>query len=187
MSSILKIKDENGKIIEILALKGNKGDKGDTGDDGVSIQSIEKTADSLNADVYTITLTNGETSTFRVNHGIGILNIFKTGTGGLVDTYTITLTNLEQYTFSVTNGKNGVDGVGIQGFDYQETIEEDGVTYDVYWMYDTNGEYTEVRIPHGPQGDKGDKGDSYVLTETDKTEIANAVLEALPTWNGGAY
>lgn len=45
----------------------------------------------------------------------------------------------------------------------------------------------------GEKGDKGDKGEDgkdgqdYVLTSADKTEIANAVLEALPTWNGGAY
>lgn len=48
----------------------------------------------------------------------------------------------------------------------------------------------------GEKGDKGDKGEDgadgkngndYVLTSADKTDIANAVLDALPTWNGGAY
>lgn len=32
----------------------------------------------------------------------------------------------------------------------------------------------------GDKGDTGDKGDPYELTETDKTEIVNAVLEAMP-------
>lgn len=45
----------------------------------------------------------------------------------------------------------------------------------------------------GPQGDKGDKGDkgdtgpAYTLTDTDKQTIVNAVLAALPTWQGGSY
>lgn len=34
---------------------------------------------------------------------------------------------------------------------------------------------------------KGENGNDYILTDADKTEIANAVLDALPTWNGGAY
>lgn len=47
----------------------------------------------------------------------------------------------------------------------------------------------------GPKGDKGDdgepgktpvKGTDY-FTETEKTEMVNSVLNALPTWTGGAY
>lgn len=34
---------------------------------------------------------------------------------------------------------------------------------------------------------KGDKGDSYILTEVDKQEIANLVINTLPTWQGGSY
>jgi len=41
--------------------------------------------------------------------------------------------------------------------------------------------------PKGDKGDKGDPGDDYVLTESDKTEMVNAVLSALPTWEGGSY
>lgn len=149
---------------------------------GGSIQSIEKTASSITADVYTITLTNGETSTFTVRHGIGISDIMKTNTNKLVDTYTITLNNLEEYTFTVTNGKNGKDGVGIAGFEYQETIEEDGIEKDVYYVYDTNDDYTELYIPHGHKGEQGHtpvKGTDY-FTETDKEEMVQAVLAALP-------
>jgi hypothetical protein len=45
----------------------------------------------------------------------------------------------------------------------------------------------------GEKGDKGDKGadgkdgNDYILTEADKTEIANAVLDALETAEGGLY
>jgi hypothetical protein len=37
------------------------------------------------------------------------------------------------------------------------------------------------------KGDKGDKGDPYKLTETDKTEIVDAVLSALPDNREVAY
>lgn len=57
----------------------------------------------------------------------------------------------------------------------------------------TGGHRVSITTASGTQsfdvldGAKGDKGDPYTLTEADKTEIANAVLDALPTWNGGAY
>lgn len=55
--------------------------------------------------------------------------------------------------------------------------------------------------PQGEKGDKGDKGDNGVngadgytpvkgtdyWTASDKAEIVNDVLEALPTWTGGSY
>lgn len=34
--------------------------------------------------------------------------------------------------------------------------------------------------PEGPKGEPGANGEDYVLTETDKTDIANLVLELLP-------
>lgn len=37
------------------------------------------------------------------------------------------------------------------------------------------------------KGEKGDKGDPYVLTESDKTSIVNAVLSALPDNREVAY
>lgn len=46
---------------------------------------------------------------------------------------------------------------------------------------DENGNWVEIPAL------KGNKGDAYVPTEADKTEIANAVLNALPLWEGGAY
>lgn len=54
---------------------------------------------------------------------------------------------------------------------------------------------TSVDIPHGKKGDRGAqgvKGDTPVkgvdyCTEDDKQEMVDAVLAALPTWNGGEY
>lgn len=36
-------------------------------------------------------------------------------------------------------------------------------------------------------GDDGDDGDDYVLTAQDKADIADLVIAALPTWQGGSY
>lgn len=34
---------------------------------------------------------------------------------------------------------------------------------------------------------KGEPGDDYILTDSDKTDIANIVLNLLPMWIGGSY
>ena len=39
----------------------------------------------------------------------------------------------------------------------------------------------------GPKGATGATGPAYTLTTTDKNSIRDAVLAALPTWNGGSY
>lgn len=76
------------------------------GEAGQSIGSIEKTATSGVVDTYTITLTDGTTSTFEVTNGSSISNISLTSSSGLVDTYTITLTDGSTTTFNVTNGED---------------------------------------------------------------------------------
>ena len=42
----------------------------------------------------------------------------------------------------------------------------------------------EFKNLKGAKGDKGDKGDPYTLTSTDKATIVNAVIAALPVYNG---
>lgn len=96
--------------------KGDKGDTGEKGDTGNGIKSITKTGTSGLVDTYTVTYTDGTTTTFTVTNGAkgdkgdtgatgnGIASIEKTGTSGNVDTYTITYTNGQTVTFTVTNG-----------------------------------------------------------------------------------
>lgn len=93
-----------------------------TADDGVGIESIVQTTtsnDDGGENVITITLTNGNKSTFKVKNGSkgskgdtgnGIKSIAKTSTSGLVDTYTITFTDNTTATFTVTNGDVGTNG-----------------------------------------------------------------------------
>ncbi len=112
---------------------GAAGDKGDKGDKGNGIVSIEKTATDSNTDTYTITFTDGTSTTFTVTNGLdgsngkdgidgqdgaagkdgkdgsngtdgnGIASVEKTSTDGNVDTYTITFTDGTSTTFTVTN------------------------------------------------------------------------------------
>ena len=100
----------NNILFKTLLLKG---------EDGNSIASIEKTSTAGLVDTYTITLTDGSTTTFDVTNGQdgadgqdgqdgnGIVSIEKTSTAGLVDTYTITYTHGDTDTFTVTNGSGG--------------------------------------------------------------------------------
>lgn len=85
-------------IVKTLMLKGQAGQ---------SIKGIEKTSTSGFVDTYTITLTDGTTSTFTVTNGREISSIKKTGTKELVDTYTIKFNDGTESTFTVTNGANG--------------------------------------------------------------------------------
>lgn len=83
------------------------------GTDGVGISSIAKTGTSGLVDTYTITFSDGTTTTYTVTNGSngtngrGITSIAKTSTSGLVDTYTITYTDGTTTTFMVTNGQDG--------------------------------------------------------------------------------
>ena len=89
-------------IVKTLMLKGQEGQ---------SIKEIKKTNTSGIVDTYTITLTDGTTSTFTVTNGKAISSISKTGTSELVDTYTIKFNDGTTSTFTVKNGK---DGDGLQ-------------------------------------------------------------------------
>ena len=76
---------------------------------GKSIQSITLTGTVGLVDTYTITYSDGTTSTFNVTNGNGITSVAKTGTVGLVDTYTITFQDGNTSTFTVKNGAAAVD------------------------------------------------------------------------------
>ena len=107
-----------------------------TGATGNGIASIAKTSTSGLVDTYTITYTDGSTSTFTVTNGQdgqdgqdgapgaagnGIVSITKTSTSGLVDTYTILYTNGQSTTFTVTNGQNGTGAGDMLAADYDPT------------------------------------------------------------------
>ena len=137
-------------------IQGIQGEKGDTGATGNGIVGISKTSTSGLVDTYTITFTNGSTTTFQVTNGadgtdgtngtngtdgtdgVGISSVTKTGTSGLVDTYTMTFTDGTTTTFTVTNGQDGTDGSVVSISQVISTgtkiasITIDGVVTDLY-------------------------------------------------------
>ena len=124
--------------------KGDQGDPGEKGDTGNGIANIAKTETSGLIDTYTVTYTDGTTTTFTVTNGAkgdkgdtgatgnGIQSITKTGTSGNVDTYTITYTNGQTTTFSVTNGAvSSVAGkTGAVTLDANDVAFSESGTYD---------------------------------------------------------
>lgn len=95
------------------------------GEAGNSITSIEKTGETMDTEIYTITFTDGSTTPLVVEKGRGIVSIEWTGREGLVDTYTISYTDYSTSTFRVTNGESF-------------TVPQDAVVY-----------YTGDSIPEG--------------------------------------
>lgn len=79
------------------------------GEQGSSISSIEKTSSSGAVDTYTITLTDGSTSTFEVTNGTPIQSIVLTSSDDVYDTYTITDAAGNTTTFSVRNHVNDME------------------------------------------------------------------------------
>ena len=124
-------------IVKTLMLKGQEGQ---------SIKAIKKTSTSGLADTYTITLTDGTTSTFSVTNGKGISSVSKTGTSGLVDTYTIQFNDGTASTFTVTNGK-GISSVSKTG--------TSGLA-DTYTIRFNDGTTSTFTVTNGAKGDKGD-------------------------------
>lgn len=171
--------------------KGDKGDKGDPGADGVGIASVKQTVTSTadsGTNEITVTLTDGTASKFYVKNGSrGSAGTSGGGTG------------------------TGTDGVGIASVEQTVTSTEDGGTNEITVTL-TDGSSSAFLVRNGtkgskgdkgdtgakgPQGEKGDKGDpgatgpqgpagdDYVLSETDKQEIAELAAELVGVPEGG--
>ena len=153
-----------------------------------SIVSVEKTDTEGLVDTYTITYTDGTTSTFTVTNGadgqdgrnglngprgISIVSIQKTGTQGLIDTYTITFSDSTTTTFTITNGadgeagedgQNGTDGAnGRDGADGVSivSINKTGTQglIDTYTITFSNNSTTTFTITNGADGAAGADGE----------------------------
>lgn len=126
MAAILRIKDENGNIINIPAIQGEPG----------------KDYVLTDADKQEIADLVGGGSDGGGADGFSPIVEVEEITGG----HRVTITDVDgKKSFDVLNGVDGKDGAN------------------------------------------GKDGDDYILTDADKTEIANAVLDALETAEGGSY
>lgn len=174
-------------IVKTLMLKGQEGQ---------SIKSIKKTGTSGLADTYTITLTDGTTSTFTVTNGNGIKSILKTDSNGLVDTYTITYNDGTTSTFTVTNGE-GLQNLQVGG---RNLIKDSkGEFSDKYPTSDhiDLGQGFNVALPTGAthfvlsfdakSTVTGDKIASYFYDPSNITKSENSVGEISTSVDGLIY
>lgn len=88
----------------------------------------------------------------------------------------LTITSAAGTTSADLRGPVGDSGVYIGS---TEPTDED----DVIWL---NPEGI-VTSPEDLKGPKGDPGDTYVLTEQDKNDIINIILDLIPRWEGGEF
>lgn len=110
---------------------------GATGATGNGISSIEKTSTSGLVDTYTITYTNGNTTTFDVSNGNGIDRIEKTATVGNIDTYTIYFANGSTTTYEVSNGE-------VTKEELEEEVDRLSMIYNLFPT--TSDEDTEMTL-----------------------------------------
>ena len=114
------------------------------GGSGASISTITKTSSSGAVDTYTITLTDGRTSTFQVTNGTPIQSVVLTSSTNVYDTYTITDTAGNTSTFQVKNHdkdlsdfENEVNAI-LSNTPYMLAIEGDSIEIPVNTINDNN-------------------------------------------------
>ena len=170
--------------------QGPAGADGKDGKDGRGIVKIESVGTVGLIDNYTITYTDGTTSTFTVtngkdgtdgatgqqgpagNDGKGIASIQKTSSSGLVDTYTITYTVGDPTTFDVTNGADGTNGDDGNGISSVTKTSTAGLI-DTYTIAFTDGTSTTFTVTNGQNGTNGTNGANGIgITNIEKTSTS---------------
>ena len=150
------------------------GTAGQDGKDGtsVTVTSVGKTSSEGLVDTYSITFSDGTTTTFTVTNGESnvIESIELTNSTGLVDTYTITFTNGSTKTFTVTNGKDG-SNLTITSIELKSS---EGLI-DTYVINYSDGSKFEFVVSNGADGLTpyiGDNG-NWWIGETDTGVLAD--------------
>lgn len=143
--------------------------KGETGDAGSSISSIDLTGSTGLVDTYTITLTDGNTSTFTVTNAKSIVSVTMISgshAAGTTDIYQILFNDGDTANFSVYNGANGLGSVStVSG------IQADG-NGDVPQVISGNGAPTTATV--------GQTNQLYY-------DLTNSVLYYCAGESGGTY
>ncbi len=192
-------------LIALEDLKGEKGDQGDQGiqgekgDTGNGIASIAKTGTEGLVDTYTITFTDGTTTTFTVTNGAqgeqgvqgdkgdsgenGKTPTFKIENGELKVSYDNGATWTSLGNVQGADGADGTDGRnGFNGSNGKDGKDgKDGITPQLRinletneWeaSYDNGATWTSLGVKAtGEKGDKGDKGDTGAVGADGKDGI----------------
>ena len=160
-AAILRFKQADGSWLDIPALVGPQGPKGEDG-----AMTFEE-------------LTEEQKASLKGEDGVSvlILRVEESNMDGGENVVTFT----DGSKLTIKNGRPGADGEDGRSVtigSIAESLEDGGENY----IYFSDGTILAVKNGKtGAKGDKGDKGDTgapgdnYVLTDTDKSEIAAAV------------
>lgn len=140
---------------------------------GKGIQSISKTSTSVLTDTYTITYSDGATTTFTVVNGRGINTISKTSTSGLVDTYTIAYNDNTTSTFTVTNGKTAYQSAVEGGYTGTEAQFEDDLAHFGEWKLDAEQAAQDAAQSASDAEDSAELSESFKNDAQDYADRAN--------------
>ena len=138
------------------------------GEPGVGIETIVQTETSTASggrNTWTVTLTDGRTSSFYVRNGakgdtgVSITNVALKSSSGLVDTYEITFSDGDTTTFNVTNG-NGISSVAKTGT---------SGNVDTYTINYTNGTTSTFTVTNSNVSSVNGQTGDVVLTANEIT------------------
>ena len=139
-----------------------EGQDGATGADGVSIESIEKTDSEGLVDTYTITFSNGETSTFTVTNGKDGEN-GKNGQPGLNGTDGADGADGKNGQPG-QNGATGATGNGIEKVEFLSSSKGKD-TYRITFTDKTTFDFTVTNGKDGANGESGVSVSSIDITD----------------------
>lgn len=147
--------------------QGIQGVQGERGETGNGIASVAKTGTAVLVDTYTITFTDGTSTTFNVQNGRGIATVEKTGSSGLADAYTITFTDGTTQNYVVNNG-NGIASVTQTGGSHIAG------QYDTYTITYTNGTTSTFQVYNGANGEGSGDMEKRIYDTNDDGVVDNA-------------
>ena len=176
---------------------GKDGLNGTNGKDGVSVTSVEQTTTSTadgGENIVTVTLSNGNTSTFKVKNGSkgSKGDTGKTGDKGETGSTGAT-------------GAKGADGVSVTSVEQTTTSTADGGE-NIVTVTLSNGNVSTFKVKNGSKGSKGDTGKTGAvftpsvssagvlswsnnggLSNPASVDLVAAVIAALPSADSQAY
>lgn len=147
--------------------QGIQGVQGERGETGNGIASVTKTGTAVLVDTYTITFTDGTSTTFNVQNGRGIATVEKTGSSGLADAYTITFTDGTTQNYVVNNG-NGIASVTQTGGSHIAG------QYDTYTITYTDGTTSTFQVYNGANGEGSGDMEKRIYDTNDDGVVDNA-------------
>ena len=139
--------------------KPAQGIKGDTGN---GISKIEKTSTEGLVDTYTITFTNGDTTTFTVTNGSQGIQGIQGETGNDGHSPIITIGENGNWFIDgqdTTKPAQGIKGDTGNGISKIEKTSTEGLV-DTYTITFTNGDTTTFTVTNGSQGIQGIQGEA---------------------------